>query len=92
MEPMQISYREFYFYIMIAGAIIGLVLGLIPLILGRRRGYTRLGVYGLIASTVCGAIAPVISVVIVAVFSWVIVKKHPPIPDEDPPAADSDQA
>ena len=77
MNEIELTYRQFYLYVMIGGAILGALLGLIPLILGRRRNKGTLGWYGLLASTVGGAIAPLLSVVAVAIFSWLIVRGKP---------------
>ncbi|PYS98355.1 MAG: hypothetical protein DMF63_17040 [Acidobacteria bacterium] len=76
MNDIQMTFREFYLYVIIFGAILGALLGLIPLILGRRKNKARLGVYGLLASIVSGAIAPILAIIVVAIFSWVIVKKE----------------
>lgn len=75
MNEIELTYREFYIYVIIGGAIVGALLGLIPLLLGRRRNKGRLGMYGFIASIVAGAIAPLLAIVVVAIFSWVIVKQ-----------------
>ncbi len=74
MNEIELTYRELYLYVIIGGAIVGALLGLIPLILGRRRNKARLGLYGLLASIVAGAIAPLLAIVVVAIFSWLIVK------------------
>jgi len=77
MNDIEFTYREFYLYVIIGGAILGALLGLIPLLLGRRRNKGRLGLYGFIASIIAGAIAPLLSIVVVAIFAWVIVKGGP---------------
>lgn len=84
MNDIEFTYREFYLYVIIGGAIFGALLGLIPLFLGRRRGQGRMGLYGLVASIVAGAIAPVLSIVVVAIFAWVIVKGKPSEVDQAP--------
>lgn len=63
-------------YAMIAQVIIGAVIGLIPLFLGRSRKQTRLGLYGLLASTAAGLLSVLASIIIVAIFCWIIVKKN----------------
>jgi MFS family permease len=75
MEPLNMTMREYFLYAALIGAGLGALFGLIPLILGLRRDKRRLGLYGFVASIVGGAIAPLLSVVIVVIFSWVIVKK-----------------
>lgn len=77
MNEIQITYREFYIYVLIGGAILGALFGLIPLVLGRRRHKGRLGLYGFVASIVAGAIAPLLGIIIATIFSWVIVKGTP---------------
>lgn len=74
MNNIEFSFREFYLYVIIGGAILGALFGLIPLILGRRMNKQRLGLYGFLASIVGGAIAPLLSIIITAIFSWLIVK------------------
>lgn len=74
MNDIELTYREFYLYVIIGGAIVGALFGLIPLILGRRRNKARLGMYGFLASIVAGGIAPLLAIVVVAIFSWMIVK------------------
>ena len=74
MNDIELTYREFYLYVIIGGAILGALFGLIPLILGRRRNKTRLGLYGFLASIVAGALAPLFAIVVVAIFAWVITR------------------
>jgi hypothetical protein len=76
MNDIQLTYSEFYLYVIIGGAILGALLGLLPLILGRRRNKARLGMYGFVASIVSGAIAPLLSIIVVGIFSWFIVKDN----------------
>ena len=75
MNDIELTIREFYLYVIIGGAILGALLGIIPLMLGRRRNKSRLGWYGFIATIVGGAIAPLLAVIVAAIFSWIIVKK-----------------
>ena len=76
MNEYQLTYSEFYLYVIIGGAILGALLGLLPLILGRRRNKARLGMYGFVASIVSGAIAPLLSIIVVGIFAWLIVKDN----------------
>lgn len=84
MDDIALTYREFYLYVLIGGAILGALFGIIPLVLGRRRDKRRLGFYGFLASIVGGAIAPLLAVVITAIFSWLIVRKKPVGSDPGP--------
>ena len=76
MGDIQMTIREFYLYVVIGGAILGALFGLIPLILGRRRNKARLGWYGFVASIVAGAVAPFLALIATAIFSWVIVRDN----------------
>ena len=82
MEPIHLSLREYFLYIAIIGAAVGAVFGIVPLLLGIRRGRRRLGIIGFAASIIGGAIAPLLSIVVVAIFIWLIVKKNPPAGDD----------
>ena len=82
MEPLNMTMREYFLYAALLGAGLGALFGLVPLILGMRRDKRRLGLYGFVASIIGGAIAPLLSVVIVVIFSWIIVKKKA---DTEPP-------
>lgn len=74
MNDIELTYREFYVYVIIAGAILGALFGLVPLVLGRKRNKGRLGIYGFLASIVAGALAPLLGLVVAAIFAWVIAK------------------
>lgn len=87
MNDIALTFREFYLYVIIGGAILGALFGLVPLILGRRRGKPAMGWYGLAASVVAGAFAPLLSLIVVAIFSWLIVRQAP-----DQTAAPADNA
>ena len=78
MNEWQLTYSEFYLYVIIGGAIVGALLGLLPLLLGRRRNKARLGMYGFVASIVSGAIAPLLSILVGGVFSWLFVRDNKP--------------
>lgn len=77
MNDIELTYREFYLYVIIGGAILGALFGLIPLILGRRRNKARLGMYGFLASIVAGGLAPLLAILVTAIFVWMIVKDKP---------------
>ena len=77
MNDIELTFREFYLYIVIGGAVIGALFGLVPVILGRRRGKARLGWYGLIASAGAGALAgPLLSIIVTGIFAWVITREN----------------
>ena len=77
MSEMQLTYQQFYIYIVIGGAILGALFGLIPLLVGRKRGRARLGVYGFIASIVGGAIAALLGLIVAGIFLWLVVRETP---------------
>ena len=77
MNDIELTYREFYLYVIIGGAILGALFGLIPMILGRRRNKSRLGMYGFLFSILAGGLAPLLSIIVVAIFSWMIIKDKP---------------
>ena len=72
---------------MLITAGIGFVIGLVPLIFGLVKGKLKLGVLGLLASTIGGALLGLLlSVPAAAVFIWKIMKK-PAMPATDDAAA-----
>ncbi len=75
MEQIKLSYTEAILYIALIGLIVGFLLGLIPLILGIKKGKRNYGYYGIIASALLGLVSPILSVIAVAVFIWLILKK-----------------
>ncbi|HEX6124988.1 MAG TPA: hypothetical protein VFZ23_06390 [Pyrinomonadaceae bacterium] len=75
MNEIALTYREFYLYVILAGAVVGALLGLAPLLLGKRKNKARLGVYGFLASIVAGAIAPFLALIVTAIFSWLIIRE-----------------
>ena len=77
MSDIQLTIREFYLYIIIGGAFLGALFGLVPLLMGRRRGRARLGLYGFIASIVGGAIAPLLGLIVAGIFAWLVIRERP---------------
>jgi len=67
--------RVTFWDLVLIGVGVGVVLGLIPLILGFVKNKRNLGIYGFIASIVGGALSSILSLIIVIVFVWLIVKK-----------------
>jgi uncharacterized membrane protein len=74
MEPIKVTYTELIYYVLIASILIGIVLGLIPLILGIKKHNRKYGMYGFLGSVIGGAITPIISVIVVSIFSWLILR------------------
>lgn len=75
MDPIQLTTREAVFAVAVINAAIGFVLGLVPLGFGYFKGRVKLGIAGIIASTVGGAILGVfLSVPAMALFTWLVVR------------------
>ena len=72
---MEISRTQFFIYLVLGQIVFGLIIGLIPFFLGRSRNDARMGTYGLVASAAAGILSPLASIIVVAIFSWLIVKK-----------------
>ena len=93
MEEVRLTGNEALLYILIPAGI-GFLLGLIPLIAGLVKRKVRLGVVGLIASTLGGALLGVIlSIPAMAIFTWLIVRDGFVAADvaSDAPATGSDK-
>ncbi len=91
MEPIRVSTTEFFSYVMLINAAIGFVLGLVPLGFGFIRGQRKLGIMGILTSTIGGAILGVfLSVPAMAIFTWLVVRRsNPDTPaDHEVPAED----
>jgi Na+/melibiose symporter-like transporter len=73
-----------YFQMILIGMGVGLVLGLIPLILGIVKGKRKLAIWGFVASIAAGAAWSVLSLITVIVFIWLILRK----PSEAKPVQD----
>ena len=75
MEPVQLSTREAVLYVTLINTAIGFFLGLLPLLFGYFNKRLRLGVFGIIATTVGGAILGIfLSVPATVVFTWLVVR------------------
>lgn len=75
MDPTKMSTQEVMMYAALFNAGIGLVLGLIPLVLGFVKCRVKYGVIGLLTCLVGGAILGVIlSVPAMIFFSWLTIK------------------
>ena len=88
MEQIRLTYTEAIMYLALFGIVLGILLGLIPLILGIKKKKRQYAIFGFIASIVCGAIMPLLSIIVVAVFTWLILRK--PDVENAPPEAASD--
>jgi uncharacterized transporter YbjL len=75
----QAEIREFLqanmFYILAAYLVIGVLLGLIPFFVARRRGKARLGLIALLVTVIVGLVSPLLAVVSVLIFTFVAARK-----------------
>lgn len=78
------------YQLFLLGIAVGVVLGLIPLLLGIFRKKTKLALLGFACSVIGGAVSSFIALVVVVVFVWLILKKSTAgdagQPPESPPA------
>jgi MFS family permease len=72
---MELTFPQFYLYLFLGQIVVGILLGLIPLFMGRARGESRLGTYGFIATIVGCALSPLIGLIVLGVSLWMITKK-----------------
>ena len=77
MQEIRLTTWEAVFYVALIGMAAGLVLGLVPLLYGWRKGKTKLGLTGLIVSIVAGAISPLLSLLAIVIFIFLIARKQP---------------
>ena len=87
MSDIQLTFQQFYLYVILGGALLGALFGLVPLLMGRRRNKARLGLYGFIASIVGGALAPLLGLIVAGVFAWLVVREKPAAESASPPDA-----
>lgn len=93
MQQIRLTTWEAVLYVALIGMAAGLLLGLVPLIYGWRKGKTKLGLLGLVISIIAGAISPLLSLLAIVIFIFLIARKKPlqtssSEPEEDP--ADDD--
>jgi len=76
MDGYRLTTQQALLFVALINAAIGLVIGLIPLITGIVKKKVRLGVYGLLASTVGGALLGLLlSIPAAVIFMWLILKR-----------------
>jgi len=75
MEQIDLTYSQAILYLAMIGIFVGALLGLIPLILGIKRKKRQYGIFGFLSSIVLGLVSPILSIIVVAVFTWLILKK-----------------
>ena len=88
MEPYQISTREAIVWVMLINALIGLVLGLIPLLFGYFNKQLKLGVAGIAVATLGGAVLGIFaSIPATIIFTWLVARQAKAALAETAPAA-----
>lgn len=77
MEPEQlIQFYNQYFYYFIAGQLLlGLLLGSIPLYLGKRKNKKKLGMIGFFSSGAAGMLSPLLGLIVASAFLVIILLK-----------------
>ena len=77
MDPTQ--FREFYqenlYYIIAIQLVVGLVFGLIPLIIGIKKGKKNLGFIALLVTLVVTMLSPLLGLLSCAVFTFIVARK-----------------
>ena len=81
----RVLYEQYFYYIVAAGIVIGFILGLIPLIIGIRRGKRAFGMIGLVVSTVIGAFSPLLAVVAAVIFTFLVTRGNKAVQAENDP-------
>ncbi len=76
MQPVNITTNEAIFYASVVHAVLGFLLGLIPLITGFLKKEKSYGVFGFLGSLVGGAILGLfLSLPVAVIFTWLILRK-----------------
>ncbi|MCY7346733.1 MAG: hypothetical protein LH614_11010 [Pyrinomonadaceae bacterium] len=75
MQQIKFTSNEFIIYGAIAGGILGLVLGIIILILGFVKKKRSYAVFGFLGSVLLGPVSGILSIIVAAIFIWLILKK-----------------
>lgn len=79
------TYKITYFDLVVFGAILGYILGFIPLIFGIVRQKIRLGIFGLVLTILAGSLASfILALPMVAIFVWLITRKVKTTPAAEP--------
>ncbi len=81
-DGIRLTIPEVFTYVAVFHAVVGLVLGLIPLIVGLVKKKFRTGLLGLVVATVGGALLGFLgSIPAMAIFTWLILRDQiKPVP------------
>ncbi|CAN5481211.1 hypothetical protein BH10ACI2_BH10ACI2_13820 [soil metagenome] len=77
MNPDQIKefYDTYFYYIILAGVVFGLLIGAVPLILGIKKKKRNLGLIAIALCALTGSLSPLLCLIVAAVFTIVIIMK-----------------
>ena len=86
MTPEQIKefYDNYFYYIVAAGFVFGLLVGSIPLILGMKKGKRNLGIIAFVLVAILGAVSPLLCILVAVIFTVVISLKSKARTPADP--------
>lgn len=70
----QELYRQYFYYIVAAGVLIGVVVGAVPFVLALKRKKKGLGWISLILCAVTGAFSPLLAAIIAVVMIVIVLK------------------
>ena len=83
MDEVRFTMSEALLYVAIRGALVGFLLGLVPLITGIIKKKVKVGAIGLLVTTLGGALAGIIiSIPAMAVFTWLILREQVVAPND----------
>ena len=72
---MKEFYDAYFYYIIAADILIGLLFGLIPLIFGIKRGKRNFGLLGFILAGGVSVLSPLLSILIAGIFTFLVLRK-----------------
>ena len=75
-KQIQIAYQEHYYLILGIRISAGILFGLIPLILGIKKKKRNLAILTFIISVIVGTLAPVLLIIAIPIFIWLILRKQ----------------
>ncbi len=88
-EQLREFYNNYFYYIILGGVVFGLIVGIVPLVLGIKKGNRNLGLIAIISVAILGALSPLLCLIVAIVFSVIIVvrSKNKVSADSDEPQA-----
>jgi len=80
MDPNQVRelYDKYFYYIIAGSLIFGAIIGLLPLVLGLKRGHRNLGIIAWIATLVTAGLSPLLGLIVAIVFLVIILLRPRP--------------